>query len=317
MLALHSGDVWTQLQGLRKGRAKLLTAVAYITDDSVMRFREGDILVTDASDAAIRNGVTSARVLQRALRRGALLFSVPNLHAKVVCTTRRAIIGSANFSQSSRNRLLEAAVVSDRPEIVAAAIQFIHKLRGSAQVIDRAFVSRALAIPVKRQPFEGIRNAKKRVNLSEGRTWLMGLSSDKPYPGDLDSVDMINDDVADLADNSQFVDWFWMSGSRSRFIRLARVGDRIVSIVRPREKDRSARGVRVYEQAVLLKIYQEPRTNLWSYHYADPADSEATSLTWRQFVSLVRQVGMRVPKVSSVRELRSDEAAALHELWPR
>lgn len=317
MLELHSADVWTQLRRLREGRAKLFAAIAYVTNDDIVAFREGDVLITDASDAAIKNGETSVRVLARALQRGASVFSLPNLHAKVICTAHRAIIGSANLSKSSQTRLIEAVAVSDRPELVSAAFQFINKLCAEADVIDDDFIRRTRDIPVERKPFRGGRGPTTRVRLQQGRTWLVGLSNNTKYPGDEDVVEAVKREVAKATKDPDLVDWFWWPRSAARFVRLAREGDRIIACVRPSETDHSTRGVRVYKQAVVLKIFPEPGTNLLSYHYADPAESQETSLTWKQFSDLAMRVRMPMPKVTSVRELSAERAAALYDLWPK
>jgi hypothetical protein len=294
-----------------------MAAIAYVTDDKNVVFREGDILVTDASDAAVRNGETSARVLDRALKRNARLFSLPSLHAKLLTADGVALIGSANLSHSSLTRLHEAAVISDRPELVAQTIQLIDQLCKRAEAIDREFVDRILRIPVERRPFASGRRRPQRVRIRGGRTWLLGLSADAEYPGNEEAVDQVNNEVADNEADPASVGWFWWSGRKSRFIRLARVGDRVVSVYRPKEHDRSARGVRVYRHAIIKRIFRERGSNVATFHYVDPADAEESSMTWKSFRSLAARAGIPIRTVVTQRELSPMLSAALHDLWPR
>jgi len=96
----------------RPNRRSVVAAVAYIGRDAprVMPLRSGDVLVCDASDAAVKGRLTSVAALRSFRRRGVLLFSVEGLHAKVIASATAAWVGSANASDNSENELVEAAV---------------------------------------------------------------------------------------------------------------------------------------------------------------------------------------------------------------
>jgi hypothetical protein len=97
-------------------------AIAYLGEDApaLLPLRAGDLLVVNASRAAVRAHVTSPIALAHYVEAGVRVLSSPNLHANVIATNRRAIIGSANASHSS-TIADEAVVVTDDPEVVAAA----------------------------------------------------------------------------------------------------------------------------------------------------------------------------------------------------
>ena len=154
MLKVVSGGLWDTIKRLAKRRAQCSAAVAYVSTDDWLSFREGDLLVTDASDRAIAEGLTSAAVLSRAHRRGVMLYSLGGLHAKVLVLGRTAVVGSANLSRSSRS-LTEAAVVSDDATMVAMAKSFVHRLTDYARPIDARFLARISNIPVERGPRPG------------------------------------------------------------------------------------------------------------------------------------------------------------------
>jgi phosphatidylserine/phosphatidylglycerophosphate/cardiolipin synthase-like enzyme len=126
-----------------------MAAVAYVSSDAIVAFGAGDTLITDATDDAISAGQTRASVLDEAFRRGATLYSCPDLHAKVLVFRGTAVIGSCNLSASSANTLTEAAWVTTGATAVTASRTFITGLISHSHLIDRAFLDRILQIPVR------------------------------------------------------------------------------------------------------------------------------------------------------------------------
>jgi phosphatidylserine/phosphatidylglycerophosphate/cardiolipin synthase-like enzyme len=70
-----------------------------------LRFREGDLLICDASDVAITGGLTSVSLLRSFVNQGAQVYSYDGLHSKVAVIDDLALIGSANLSKLSRHQL--------------------------------------------------------------------------------------------------------------------------------------------------------------------------------------------------------------------
>jgi hypothetical protein len=143
--------VWPTILKLSAG-ANRKAAVAYYGSDAFLRFAKGDVLVVDASDNAIATGQTSASVLQRALKRGARVFSVPNLHAKVMVFGRAAIIGSANYSIRSARELIEAILMTDQADVVRHVTKWIDELVAKGQKLDSGRIQRLLSLESKREP---------------------------------------------------------------------------------------------------------------------------------------------------------------------
>lgn len=315
MLRVLSAGLWSEIDRLAKRRGVRRAAVAYVSSDDGLAFRNGDTLIVNASDEAIRTGQTSAAVLRAAFDRRALLFSNPNLHAKVLIIGDRVIVGSANLSRSSRDHLHEVAIITDDPEMAGGATQFIEQLERESTRIDAAFIERILAIPVSRR--RGIDTGRRKaVHVRGGRTWILGLSEDPVYPGSEEAVERVKDVVVRDAAKGEIVDWFWWSGKTSRFARLAKVGDRIISLYRPRKASRATRTVKAYRHAVIRRIFRERGCAATTYHCASPADAEATSLSWSRFVMLAKRAGVQgTLSVDSAREIAPDQSSALHMLW--
>lgn len=144
-----SSEIWeTLVQRTRTARRRQF-AVSYVSEDSRLRLREGDVLVTDASDGAIGSGQTSAAVLHRAHERGVKIFSCENLHAKVYVCDGWMLVGSANTSANSRS-LTEAGISSNDRALVEAAKAWIADLASSGTRVTSRFLRRIEAIPVVR-----------------------------------------------------------------------------------------------------------------------------------------------------------------------
>jgi hypothetical protein len=75
MNELLSSGLWQRLRKLPKRANKKFAAIAYVTDDTKIAFGKDDVLITDASDEAVKSGQTSAAVLKAALNRKAQIVS--------------------------------------------------------------------------------------------------------------------------------------------------------------------------------------------------------------------------------------------------
>jgi len=60
MLKVLSVNLWSAIRQKAKHAEQRRAAVAYVTDATLLPLRKGDLLVTDASDASIAGGRTSA-----------------------------------------------------------------------------------------------------------------------------------------------------------------------------------------------------------------------------------------------------------------
>ena len=101
----------------RKRRGPVIASISYVgaKASEVLPLRNGDFLICDASERAIKQGVTSAKSLAAYRRKGVHVFSHEGLHSKVVATEQFAWVGSANASGNSRDNLTEASVRIEGP----------------------------------------------------------------------------------------------------------------------------------------------------------------------------------------------------------
>ena len=114
---------------LARETSRLEAAIAYVSNDTTIRFGHKDLLVVHASDAAISSGQTSAEVLRKALRRRARLLSNSELHAKIYAVDKAVLIGAANMSQNSQG-FKEAAILSTELATISSSRAWIRALSG-------------------------------------------------------------------------------------------------------------------------------------------------------------------------------------------
>jgi len=107
-----------------------MCAVAYFSEGAsrLLPLRAGSRLVVDASEASVSGGRTCPADLILLWKRGVRVFSVENLHAKLLVLGSRAYIGSANASNHSANTLLEAVLVTTDRGSVKAAKEYVRSL---------------------------------------------------------------------------------------------------------------------------------------------------------------------------------------------
>ena len=148
MQRLVTLDLWPQLGRLAEKAKNRMAAVAYVTRSVEVQFGAGDILIVDASDEAIKIGVTATAILRAAYRRGAQVFSCPGLHAKVFLLDNIAVIGSANISATSVNHKIEAALITDDRATANKLRLLIEQLTRESDKIDDKFLTRIGKIKV-------------------------------------------------------------------------------------------------------------------------------------------------------------------------
>jgi hypothetical protein len=158
--------IWTAIERFANVHPKTV-AVAYFSLPTPLHLRKGDVVITNASAAAVKSGQTSAPELLKAATRGVKIYSVPSMHAKVLYTRRAALVSSANLSLSSRS-LNEAGILVSEPRVLAQVGQYLGALRRQAKRPLRLSELRALAaLEVSRAGFSPRPPTPSRPSLLE------------------------------------------------------------------------------------------------------------------------------------------------------
>lgn len=144
------GAVWKAI-GKLEGKPRL-AAIAYLGENAphlLGDFCAGDVVVCDASDGTIKSSSTSRKALNDLVRRGVHVYSLKNLHAKVICIGGTAVVGSMNASASSTS-MHEAAVFITSDKDVRAARQLIRDFAAQATEVDEQFLRRIGRLKINR-----------------------------------------------------------------------------------------------------------------------------------------------------------------------
>ena len=99
MSRVLSKDIWLEISKQARTKTPRKIAISYVTTDHI-GLRAGDVLITDASEKAIRTNQTDAKLLRELHGNGVTIHSHKGLHSKVLLLGRHAIVGSANMSGS-------------------------------------------------------------------------------------------------------------------------------------------------------------------------------------------------------------------------
>jgi hypothetical protein len=313
MNELLSDNLWNTIKRLDKKSTAKRAAVAYVTTEAFVKFGDGDILVTDASDHAIASGQTNAPILARAYQRGAQLYSLSGLHTKVLLLNGVSVIGSANLSESSANAMIEAAWVTDSPGAAGMVTSLIQQLTKQAKSIDEAFLNRILKIKVKFQGWSkgNVANPKK-VRIPKHQTWIIGVHELVREFADEQEAIKAGTEIAEhqLTQKGSTLSWIRWTG-KSRFRREAKPGDTVIQIWRSHG---SKIPEWVYRHAPIL--HRQHETTCTRLFVEDFADQEEVKISWSQFKKLMNQVGLP-GKVgpTSTRPILEAFANALYSLW--
>lgn len=178
---VHGLHPWDELTRVSKLQGPRYAAFAFIGADApeMLALEEGDVLVCNASEGAIRNGATNPLALKEFLDRRVQLYSCGSLHAKILAVRNSAAVGSANASRSS-SLSLEAVVVSNEREFISDARRMVKKATEAGTEINEDYLTTAANwIPKKNSGLPQIVGvttppAREDVFIPEpgGRYWL-------------------------------------------------------------------------------------------------------------------------------------------------
>lgn len=120
--------IWKTLRlAAKKARRPAHAAVAYFGQgaSNLLPLPANSRLVVDASEHAVKCGQTCPSDLKRLQRRGVVIYSAKNLHAKLYVLDGVVFIGSANVSARSAGTLIEVMMRTTNRHVVTAARQFV------------------------------------------------------------------------------------------------------------------------------------------------------------------------------------------------
>ncbi len=297
MKALLSDDLWQELSKHSAGHHRLRAAIAYVTAGH-LDFRKGDLLVCDASDQAIRGGLTSAWVLRSFVAQGAEVYSYDGLHSKVAVIDDKALIGSANLSENACVTTCEAVLLTDDPQIAALIQGFVEKVKREADEVDEVFLKRIESLAVIRAGGWG-RKSKKKIEIGESRVWFISTVplSEKVVKAEEEFVEAGSKEAEKhLKDGNNEVESIRWVG-KSRFRSQAKPGDLIVQVFTERRGKRKY--IEVYRPAPIRHRQDEGK---WTRFYVE-VPKEQVCHKWKDIHADFKSLGVINITPNSTREL--------------
>lgn len=303
-----TGNIWNQVKGYARTAKQRIVAVAYVSTENQIGLRRNDLLICDASEMAIKNGETSASLLNKLHRRGVLIRSLPKLHAKAAIFGRYALVGSCNLSGASANELIELALITDRKQVVAQTEAIIQKLKKISKKIDSKYLRRILKI--KPKPIQKQTNKVRRKSIPlESKFWLVSVKeiSDDYYPKEKRFINIGKQKSHKLiGDNDKDIAWIRITG-KSRFRTEAQQGDTVIQIMEPL----SGKSIKVLPPSTI--IYRQDIANWTRFYLYNPESRK--SMNWHQLKRLTKQLRFSRLSKYSVRQLSDKEVMLLEDIW--
>jgi hypothetical protein len=306
-----TADIWKQVK-IRAGTAKARkAAIAYVTQD-LIGFRDGDVLVVDASERAIRLGQTDAPLLRDLHGKGVAIHCRESLHSKVILLGQYAVIGSANMSGSG---LIEASVVTDNPAISSGVASFIAQLATRHSKLTSTQIAALCRIKVVRT---GWTNAKRKLKPKKMRklgntTWIIGVNESltKPSAQEQKHIDRANRDLNARfgSKDEDFGSIRW--GKRSKFSKECREGDTLIEIFNLKGRKRRV----VTRRLPVLLRRVEPQ---FVRFYIGDAQRDSDEVSWSRFQKIMKKAEYpRRVRPYSVQQLDPAVAEAIDRNWNR
>lgn len=313
MHRLLGTNLWPEVKKLTKRSQRVDAAIAYFTSDKYLRLKSGSTLIVDATENAIKSGATSARLLWK-LRKKVQLYSLVNLHAKLIIADDHAVVGSANASDTSATQLHEAALLTNSPDTISQARSLLFQFKRRAEPLNDSKLKKLLQIKVVRRGRAGRSNIVRRKFEANGsRAWLVSPDDvdDDAYAHEQKAIDEAECLIKKTHPN---VDPSWIRYTNSsRLSQQMQCGDSLVIISR-----RSSSGA-PYEVTPPTSILYHQKFRGWTRIYYDTEKSAPLEpIVWKAFGKLAKLAGVR-RKVTrnSNRILSTEELLELSRLWPR
>jgi len=306
-----TGNIWKEVNKLFVKKQSKIACIAYVTSNN-LQLAKGDTLICDASDYEIKFGATSAKVLDSYFKKGVIIRSNQNLHAKLLLTNSFLVIGSANLSNRSAETLIESAVVTEDDILLSQVRSFCHNLIREKETvtITRKHIDRLLKIEVVKRAFKPGTKSETRAKKFGSRYWYISLGdlSDREYK----RVEMrIDESKRKVIANSEYseddINSIYFKNS-TNFSSLAKEGDQI--LLNWHNKNRTRRNV--YPFATILRIDKVHGETIIIYD--DTGSGQEVSFT--KFLSLIKDLDMEKPldKPRS-KEISANDAKKLKALW--
>jgi len=304
-----TGDIWKEVNKLFKKGQKKFSCIAYVTSDK-LELSKGDTLICDASTFAIKFGETSAKALNTYFSKGVRLLSNSELHAKLLLTDKFLVIGSANLSKSSAEKLIESSVITDNDILLSQAKAFCYNLVEESTRLTRNDIEALLKIEVVKRPHKPTTKSKTRQKKFGNKYWFISASAlgERTYNKIKDTVESTTAQIAEREnideENISFLRW----RTKTEFSDTAKEGDQIILKFNNDDKTRSY----VYPPSTILERQVK---NGFVYFYHDDRNSGKNKVGWTRFKNFIKEIQLDKPISTRTKIISETDIKKLKPLW--
>lgn len=307
MIRLIADDTWDGLDSYLRQATRKRAAIAYIGSAAaqMLGLVGGDLIIVDGSDAALGAGLVDPAVVDAWLSERVEVRSLWGLHAKVMLLEgrqTRAVVGSANASAHSRDRLREAAVVTDDEGLCAQVAEQLDVWQAESDEIDAEWLVHARA--VYRPPVAApLPRAHRRLP----RLWVgMAVNETTALPS---KAAVVAKRLEQRHGRGTVLPWRMNRGDE----QAVRHGDEVVVVDVGAIEQKPRRTSRAWSPARVARVVTEPRRHpvaflVWSH-------SDPETRTFAEVEEAVQAAGGSIDWDKPF-EAYSSAAKALRELWP-
>lgn len=285
-----TGDIWNEVNKNLKGTKNNIACIAYITSNQ-LKLKKGDILVCDASDYSIKQGSTSAEIIESYFNKGVVIYNKSVLHSKLLLTEKFIVIGSANLSSNSAKNLIESAVLTDNGTLISQTKAFCHNLIEESIKLTKQSIDELKKIPVIKRGSKPPSKSKVRRMKFGNSHWIVPIVelSNNLYNPVRFHVEKTKKNIAETENIKEEQIGYLRCRIKSKFTKNAKIGDQIILIWSNKEKTRRI----VYHPATILKIEKDENI-IHIYH--DDLNSEKKE-SWTKFKLFIKKHSLNIKTI--------------------
>lgn len=306
-----TGDIWKEVNRLLTKRQKKTACIAYVTSDK-LELTKGDTLICDASTFALKFGETSAKAIETYFNKGVKVFTNQVLHSKILLTDTFLVIGSANLSKSSAEKLTESTIITDSDILISQAKAFCHNLTEESTLLTEKDIQTLLKIEVVKRPSKPTTNSKIRAKKFGNKFWFVSA-----FPLKVRTYDKIKDNVEKTTtsiskatkideDNISFLRW----RAKSEFGETAKEGDQIILRFNNSNKTRSY----IYPPSTILK---KEVVDGFTYFYHEKRGLEERKVSWTKFQAFLKTIDLEKNITNRSKIILENDIKKLRPLWKK
>jgi hypothetical protein len=216
---LSNRELWTEIRKQANSSKVVTIVTGYLgtKPQALLKWPRNGVVVADISADTVKYGICSAKGALALSKKGISVLQLKNLHAKIYLFDRTAIVGSANLSEESSDRRVEAGVLLSGKEVKTVRTE-VRRIKRSATLLDADILTAWAKHEPKRKrvatrPVGPSTDEPERSMLNGSPLWLVDTWKTDPSPAEERVRAKTSRKLAeDHGVDSKHIDWFGSCG---------------------------------------------------------------------------------------------------------